>query len=311
MKIAVLGAGAMGCLYGGSLAEQGNDVTFIDVDNRVVEAINNVGVNLTTNEKGQRIIKACASLAENISSEFDLLILFTKTVYSFKALSSISHILTPSITVLTMQNGIGNKEVIEEFVKEEQIIIGMTGFPAENKGFGISESHGDSFTAIVDANGTITDRTIKVGEGITKAGLNCKVSTDTMSYIWEKVSFNAAVNGLGVVLRLTVGGIGEYDSRQLAYAVAREGVEVADKLNIKISFDNVKSMLDHAFKNHYGHRTSMLQDFLAERETEVSFINGAIAKQGEKYGVPTPYNKILFELIDVLQKTYKERQVVD
>lgn len=307
MKIAVLGAGAMGCLYGGTLAEIGNDVSFIDVDPTQVDAINKRGIKLTTNEKGTRIIPAKAYFAKDLDEEFDLLILFTKTIHSRAALESIKHILSKDITVLTMQNGLGNKELIEEFVDESQIIIGMTGFPADNKGPAEVESHGSSFTGIIDANGTITERTIQIGNEITKAGLNCKVTEEVFQFIWEKVSFNAAVNSLTTVTQLIQGHMADNGGRNLAYKVAKEGIEVANKKGIAASYDRVKEMLDHAFVDHYNHKPSMLQDLLAEKKTEVEFINGAIAAQARMVGITAPINETLYEIISILQETYPLR----
>lgn len=307
MKIAVLGAGAMGCLYGESLAEVGNEVSFIDVVPRQVDAINQRGIKLTTNKKGTRIIQVKAYFAEEINDKFDLLILFTKTIHSKTALESVKHILTKDITVLTMQNGLGNKEVIEEFVNESQIIIGMTGFPADNKGPAEVESHGSSFTGIIDANGTITQRTIEIGNEITKAGLNCRVTEEVFQFIWEKVSFNAAVNALTTVTQLKQGHMVDNGGRNLAYKVAKEGIEVANKKGIPASYDRVKEMLDHAFVDHYNHKPSMLQDFLAEKKTEVEFINGAIAAQARAVGITAPINETLYEIISILQNTYSLR----
>ena len=305
MKIAVLGAGAMGCLYGAALAEIGNDVLFIDVSEKTIQTINEDGVTLET-DKGKRKISARACKANETNENFDLIILFTKTIHSKMALASIKHLLNDKVTVLTIQNGLGNKELVEGFVDEKQIVLGMTGFPADLLGPANVASHGTSYTGIIDANGVISKNSLAIADEITKAGLNCKVTHDVFEYIWEKVCFNAAVNGLCAASELSVGEVAEYGGRKLAYDIAREGIKIAKLKAIEADFTKVKEMLDNAFTNHYDHKPSMLQDVLAKRETEIDSINGQIVKLAKEEGSDTPMNETVYTLVKMKQNYYKK-----
>lgn len=306
MRIAVLGAGAMGSLYGGALASIGHEVTFIDVSSPVIEAINQNGLHLTT-DAGTKVIPVKAAKIEDVKSSFDWLILFTKTIHSAGALQSARHILDGDICVLTLQNGLGNRELIQQFVSPERIVVGMTGYPADLIAPGVVSSHGSSFTAMMDASGKPTDKTRILAEEITLAGLNCKVTDQVFCYIWEKVSFNSAMNALTSITHLPVGPMAELGGAELCFAVAREGVATAHSLGIMADEEKVLDMLRHAFVDHYNHKPSMLQDVLAGRQTEARFINGAIAQAAKSVGKTAPINETLYALVDILQRSYDKR----
>jgi 2-dehydropantoate 2-reductase len=306
MKVAVLGAGAMGCLYGGSLAKIGHEVTFIDVDKRQIDCLNANGLRVET-DAGAFSVRVSAGTASEISGRFDLLILFTKTIHSEEALASARHLILPETLLLSMQNGLGNRELMMRFAPENRIIMGMTGYPADPAGPGAVISRGSSFTVIMNADGKLTDRVVKIAEEITSAGLNCEATPKVHGYIWEKASFNAAVNAICSIVRLPVGAMGERGGRELAYAAARETVETARAVDVDASWERVREMLDHAFREHCHHRPSMLNDVLANRRTEAAFINGEVAKIASKAGRRAVVNETLYRLIDIIQNSYDVR----
>lgn len=300
MRIAVLGAGAMGCLYGGCLARSGNEVVFVDVVQKCIETINSQGITLVQNGKSF-VIHATAGKAEDIQGPFDLLILFTKTIHSEKALESVRHILSENTMVLSLQNGLGNEEIIAKYVPRSHILIGMTGYPADTKGPGQVESNGSSFTKLMRADGVQTQRVADIADAITNAGLNCSVDEDVYVAIWEKAIFNAAVNALCAVTRMTVGQIADYGGEKLTFEVVREGISVANAQGIHADKNRVDNMLRHAFAKHHDHKPSMLQDILAGRKTEAAFINGAIVKAAEKAGMTAPINATLAQLVQLIE----------
>ena len=290
----------MGCLYGGLLAEKGNDVTFIDVDDATIRKINETGVTIET-KSSKRCIPAKAFKAEDVNTPPDIIMLFTKTIYSGAALDSVKHILNESVTVLTIQNGLGNKELIENYVAEKQIIIGMTGFPADLHGPADISAFGESYTTIVSANGEVTDTVRVLADKMSEAGLNCSATPEAIKSIWEKVCFNSAINPLCAVTGLTVGEVGETGGRQLAYDLVNECVSVAHAHGVKVEPEKVINMLDHAFSNHYNHKPSMLQDMLNHRQTEIDALNGQIILKGSQVSIETPINAVMFNLIKMKQ----------
>ena len=306
MRIAILGAGAMGCLYGGSLAKIGHHVQFIDVSEHQINAINTSGLRLIK-DGAEHVIRVRACKASEAEGPFDLIMLFTKTIYSESALTSVQHLILPETYVLSIQNGLGNKEKIAQYTPESHIIIGMTGYPCDLKAPGIVESNGSSFTAIMNADCVLTERVKEIADEITKAGLNCSTPLDIYSYIWEKVCFNAAMNAITSITRLPVGLVAECGGRELVFATVHEAVDTAKANGVEVDSEKIDDMVKHAFIDHYHHAPSMLQDVLAGRLTEAASLNGAISDAAEAVGASAPINKTLFSLLNIIQNSYKER----
>ncbi|MGD9568742.1 MAG: ketopantoate reductase family protein [Sedimentibacter sp.] len=304
MKTLVLGAGAMGCLYGGLLKEKGNDIVLVDVSKAQIEEINSNGLTLETAE-GKRIIPITAKYAHEVSEQPELLILFTKTIHSRSALESLKEKIGPNTMVLSLQNGLGNDEVIKEFVSTDRIIIGTTNFPSDLLKPGNVRSKGKGTTKIMSCNGELTEKLKQIEATLNDAGFNCIITKDVFVSIWEKVAFNAACNALTAVSRLRLGVVGgTEEGKELARSIAKEVVSVANKKNINANAENVIKLIEQDFIEHADHMPSMMQDVLGNRTTEIDFINGAVVKEAEKLGMDVPVTKVLYQLISMIQKNY-------
>ena len=307
MKINVIGAGAMGSLFGGLLRECGNDVTLVDVNKAHIDAINEKGLNLTT-ASGSRHIKVNAKLSTDVNDKPDLILLFTKTLYSVDALESAKHFIDENTYIMTLQNGLGNVEVIEKYVPKEKIIVGMTNFPSDLEGPGSVTSLGKGIVVAMSANGKQNPMLQNVEEQFNKAGLNCTISEDVFVHIWEKVAFNAALNTLTAVTRLRIGDMSStkqgYD---LAFEIVKEVVSVANKCGIKANLEEVNKNIEMAFREHGDHMPSMMQDMIAKRQTEIEFINGAVIRQAEAVGMDVPVTRVLYSLIKTIQQRYNSQ----
>ncbi len=304
MKILVLGAGAMGCLYGGLLKEKGNDVILVDVSKAQVDEINANGLELETSE-GRRVISINAKYAHEVSEQPELLILFTKTIHSKSALESLKEKIGADTIVLSLQNGLGNDEVIKEFVSTDRIIIGTTNFPSDLLQVGKVRSKGKGFTRMMSCNGEMTEKLKEVEAMLNDAGFNCRITEDVFVSIWEKVAFNAACNALTAVTGLRLGDVGgTKEGKELARLIINEVVSVANKKNISANAENVYKLVEQDFIEHADHIPSMMQDVLENRITEIDFINGAVVKEAEKLGMNVPVTKVLYQLISIIQKNY-------
>ena len=311
MNIVVLGAGAMGCLYGGQLQEAGHTVVLVDVWQDHIDAINTNGLKLEVGDT-TKIIKIAAKKAAAVSQPAELVILFTKTIHSEKALAAANQFIGNNTYILTLQNGLGNIEKIAKYVPLARIIAGVTNFPSDLVGPGHVRSKGAGITKILSADGKITPHVSAVSKAIDEAGLNCHVSEDVFAAIWEKVAFNAAMNSLSAVTKLTVGTMGALGAaHDLALRIAQETVAVANKKGIGACENIVVSMLEDAFQNHVNHWPSMLQDALAKRVTEVEFINGAIAREAAALGMAVPTTEVLYQLVRILEQSYDKVVTAD
>lgn len=309
MKIMILGAGAMGCLYGGKLKRAGADVGLIDVNAPHVEAINANGLRMLLDE-GEVTVSIPAYFASQCEKPVDLVILFTKSVYSNDALMSIRPILSDKTWVLSLQNGIGHEEIIRRYVKPDHILIGTTNFPSDLTGYGEIRSHGSGTTTFMSIDGHVTIEVESIRDLLHEAGLNAQLSKDVFKAVWEKVAFNAALNTLTSITMLPQGYVGDtVEGHSLAHTVVDEVLSVARAKGIPVEVDAVHALVDKLFKEHFEHCPSMLQDVLNRRLTEVAFINGEVVRQAQLLGIKVEATKVLYLLVRIIEQNYKNRKI--
>lgn len=302
MDIAILGAGAMGSLFGGLLAQAGEHVTLLDINDAHLDAIGTQGLQLETDHGERRIRNLQAMRPGAATRRPDLLIVFTKAMHTRAALASARHLIGPSTHVLTLQNGLGNVEALVPVVPRERIFVGVTTWPADLTGPGRVRSHGAGAIRMMTADGAQSPALARAVHALTNAGLNCHADENVWGAVWEKVAFNAALNPLCTVLNRPVDALGAVeDGPALALAIANEVLTVARATGIPVDAAKVGDNVRHAIVAHCGHKPSMLQDVLAGRPTEIESINGAVVATARRHGVPVPHTETLMQLVRLLQ----------
>lgn len=302
MKIAVVGAGAMGSLFGGRLAESGHSVTLVDVNAAHVQAIRAKGLHLQTDD-GERYVQGLrACLPSEATEPPDLLLVFTKTLHTAAALAGVRHLMQSGTHVLSLQNGLGNVEVIRQHVAMERVLIGVTTWPADLVGPGHVHSHGLGAVRLMSADGGDRPFVAEVAHALEGAGLACTADAAVWAAIWEKVAFNAALNSICATTQCTVDQLGAIeDGQALAFAVVDEVLSVAQAQNIAVNPEACRAHVAAAIVRHVGHKPSMLQDVLAERRTEIEAINGAVVAAASKTGTPVPCTRTLLQLVRLVE----------
>lgn len=307
MKIAIIGSGAMGSLYGGILAENGHDVYFIDVFKDHVEAINKRGLCIVKDNK-ERFIKNAKAVVDSSSiGVVDLAIVFVKSTITDIAIEGNKNIIGKDTIVLTLQNGLGNIEKINKVVDRTQIIVGTSANGASFIEPGKIRHSGHGGTVLGEISGEKTNRIKKIHEIMDLEELgNAKVSGSVMSLIWEKLIVNCGINPLTALTNLKNGELLENrESEEILEMVVAEAIEVAKRSNINLSFDNA-DYCKEVCRATSENQSSMLSDVLNKRRTEIMNINGAIVRIGEELGIDTPYNKVMTNLILLKEKAYKK-----
>ncbi|OMG73324.1 ketopantoate reductase family protein [Burkholderia ubonensis] len=305
MRIAILGAGAMGSLFGGLLAEAGEDVTLIDVNDAHLDAIRRDGLRIE-NDRGERRITTLRAVRPDAAQPargepFDLLIVFTKSLHTRAALDGVRALLTAHTAVLTLQNGLGNVETLRAFVPPERILVGVTTWPADVAGPGHVRSHGAGAIRMMTADGAPQPIASAAAAALTRAGLACELDADVWAAIWEKVAFNAALNTLCAVTGCTVDQLGACDDGpRVALAIVAETAAVARAKGIAVDQERIADKVRDAIDAHRGHRPSMLQDVLAGRRTEIDAINGAVVAAAREAGVAVPHTETLLGLVRLI-----------
>jgi 2-dehydropantoate 2-reductase len=302
MKIAILGAGAMGSFFGGVLAESAHAVTLLDIDADHLDAIRRDGLRLVNGSQDRRITNLAVSQPELFRSTPDLLVVFTKSLHTRTALASVKHVIGPETFVLTLQNGLGNVEAISEFVRPERLLIGVTTWPADKLGAAHVASHGEGKIRMMSADGVRRPLGDAVAQALDAAGLNCTVDDNVWSAIWEKVAFNAALNSLCAVSGCTVDQLGRLpDGAALALKIVGEVLAVARAKGIPVDPQRGARTVLHAIETHHGHKPSMLQDVLARRRTEIESINGAVVTAARELDVPVVHTETLLQLVRLVE----------
>lgn len=302
LRISILGAGAMGSLFGGLLAEAGHQVELIDVNPDQIAAVREHGL-LIRNDAGERRVAIPIMRPEEATTRPDWLIVFTKAMHTQGALDAARHLIGPQTRLLSLQNGLGNAEKLAGFADASRIAIGMTTVPADLVAPGEVHSHGQSKTRVVMVDGSEDAALAALAAALNAAGVPCAVDPDAVVAIWEKVAFNVALNSLCAMTQRTVGGLGaDAGGRQLAHAIAEEALTVAQAEGLMVSPERTHATIDHALDHHGGHKPSMLQDLLAGRPTEIETLNGAVVRAARRHGIAAARSEALYALVKMAEE---------
>lgn len=297
MKVLILGAGAMGCLYGAALHRAGCEVVFVDVNQPHIDAINTRGLELET-RAGVEHLPITARRPEEIPEPVDLVVVFTKTFHTEAALAGIAQAIGPQTWLLSLQNGLGNDRRLAAHAAEERVLVGASSLPSDLVGLGRVRSHGEGGSKLFPAFGGDPAFARQVCELLSQGGLPAELEPNIHVAIWSKAIFNATMNPLCALTRRTPGFLGANpESRAMITAAVDEGVAVANACGIAVAAQPIHDLTEVSMTDHANHEASMLQDVKAGRRTEVDAINGAIVEAGREAGVAAPVLETLWRLV--------------
>jgi 2-dehydropantoate 2-reductase len=303
-KVLIVGCGAIGSLFAAHLAKGGEvEVYAFDVSQPHVDAINQHGLRLSgASAIHVKLMKA--STDPGALPVCDYGIVATKAIHTASAIKTAARCFDRNSAVCSVQNGVGNEELIAEHVR---YVIRGTTFPA---GHTVEPGHvgydiqGDTWVGPFEPTDTPKARVEELAGFLTRGGMNTIALPDARGAQWTKLIFNAATNPVGALTRLHHGAASRFPpTRELFEALIAEGEAVAEAMGIDLH-GSPRDLVDKGANAPGKHNASMLQDVLATRITEVDFMNGAIVKWGEKYGVPTPLNQAMWALIKGLEHSW-------
>ncbi|RYM04644.1 2-dehydropantoate 2-reductase [Sporolactobacillus sp. THM7-7] len=311
MKIAVIGAGAMGLRYGVLLQEAGNDVQFVDTWKPNVEAIRkNNGVKVWRDGENLHKVEIKVYYPEEYRDVPDLAIVFVKDMHTEEIMERCKHFIGEKTYVLTNQNGIGGAEAIAKFVDKERIIAGTAIIASVMKGPGEVDfigKRGSGSLNIVKMTDKPDAFIYRVAEEMKKARMNPTVQTDYKGTVWTKLLFNSVVNTLCTLMGITMGQFAAYkNAESLTRRLVYEGYDAAEADGIKPELDRDALVDQIMYASKYGnplHYPSMYQDMTTNRPTEVDYINGAIVRTAEKHGLKAPYHSLLVDLVHLKEQS--------
>jgi 2-dehydropantoate 2-reductase len=306
MKIAILGAGAMGSAIGALLHKAGHQVTLIDVSRPAIEAIQSRGLIIQNKAGEQETVRiAITDRPANIGL-VDLLLVFVKCYHTEAAVKSALPIIGPKTTVLSLQNGWGNGPRIASIVGKERVVLGVCYHSATVLAPGHVLHAGQGKTFMGELDGSDSARLQQLVQTFIAAGIAVEPSGQVLKEIWSKLALNVATLPTSSSVRVTADHLLDTPEMQdLMKDLLKEVVAVANAQQIPLEFterwEAITGLLRKLAPNTKG---SMLQDVEARRQTEIDVMCGAIIEAGTRLDIPTPCNRAMLGLIKGLEATF-------
>jgi 2-dehydropantoate 2-reductase len=311
MKIVIAGPGAMGCLFAGLFLKQKgkNEVWLLDKHPERVKSIKNSGIILEGITSARHSVNITADSKSIGVSE--LIIIATKSYDTESALDSIKPLVSDDTNILSLQNGIGNMQLIADMFGPDKTICGITSHGATLISSGRVRHAGKGDTIIGRPDGKIFRGLLNISNVLSEAGIASKTSKDINSVLWSKLVINAGINPLSAICRVANGVLLENDGiKELMRQAVIEANKVAKKNKAKLIYDDPLAKVELVCKSTSDNISSMLQDILNHKRTEIDFINGAVSRYAKSAGMKTPVNDIIVHIVKAIESTYKEQVAI-
>ena len=300
-RFGIVGVGPVGSIMAAHLAKAGHNVTLVDILRAHMDEIKTNGLSITGfKEMNVPFSRAnlCYGIDEMSGKDVDVVFISVKASVLPQILPILKQVAKPGMTFISLQNGLDNEDLIADvFGKENtlRIVVNYAGNLIDNGKVRMSFFNAPNYIGMIDPAAEKKTRTL--AEVITAADLETAFTSDIRKYEWEKIILNAALSPVCALTRRTMKQMMEFeDTRGLAEAVLREGIEVAKANGIYFESGFLEHCMGYLDKAGH-HRTSMHVDIEKKNPTEIGFINDKIVKYGKAKGIPTPYNSTIVSLI--------------
>lgn len=312
MRIVVIGAGAMGGLIGTRLAVTGHHVTLYDTWDEHVAAIERSGMLITEYDDSILRFRIPATTTPPALDGVDLVLVFVKSYHTASALRPFAARLPADTFVLSLQNGLGNLDLIRAALPgHERIILGTTAHGAALLGPGRLRHTGKGATMIGDPAqpGNRRFDLTPISRALTRAGFETTVAGNIHTAIWDKLIVNVAINALTALTGLRNGEL--LDDPELQPVIAQlvdESVNVMRAAGVPVGTHDHLAYARKVMRDTATNYSSMLQDVRNGRRTEIDSINGAVTRLGAELGVATPLNRLLTVLVHNRERAARREQ---
>jgi 2-dehydropantoate 2-reductase len=298
VKIAVVGAGAMGSIFGARFHDAGHETVLVDVSKPLVDKINADGVTIVPKDGGERTVRLPATTDPASVGPADLVVFFVKCYHTAAAAESARPLVGPETVVASLQNGWGNGDVLASVFPPQQVVIGVTYNSGTVLELGKVAHPGVGPTLMGHYEGDTSDGAARLAEAIADTDLEAQVVAPVRPEIWKKLILNAATLPTAALTGMNAGALTAHEPmHELVTDTAREAVAVARALGYDIDEDERVSYIHELLERAGPTRGSMLQDLEARRRTEIDVINGAVVRAADDTGVPVPLNRGFVALV--------------
>ena len=304
MNIAILGAGALGTLFGGVLAHAGETVWLVHHDAATAHVLDDDGVEVDSEAvpiEGRIDINATADASD--VGEVDLVLVLTKTYQTRAALTQHEACIGSETRVLTLQNGLTVDQTLAEFVPEDRVLAGVTYQGATRHGTGVVEHTNTGKTVFGGADEAFAEQ---FASTLSDAGFDdVSAVADPRPEIWDKQLVSGAFKPTAALTRLPNGALVEHDAiASMMEHLVSEAEAVAEARGVTIPTDDPFERVKRIGTSNPTHKSSMLQDVEAQQQTEIMEANGAIAALAAEEGIDAPYNTAATALVRGLEQSY-------
>ncbi|MDD2496948.1 MAG: 2-dehydropantoate 2-reductase [Desulfitobacteriaceae bacterium] len=307
MRVVVVGAGAMGCLTGGLLAQSGIDVILFDKLNERVEPICRHGL-VIEGDSGCRSIKVQATTLADDLGTTDMLVVLVKSYDTREAVWGVRNCIGRETLVLTLQNGLGNIEAITGLVPEERVFAGVTSHGAMLTAPGIVRHNGGAKTHIGAVVNGGEGRVQNIARVLSAAGMETEFSPDIQGALWTKLIVNAAINPLTALSGLYNGELlDNSETLEVMRQIVNEAMQVSAREKVNLQSEDMVSHVKSICQATAGNKSSMLMDILNGRRTEIDAINGMIVQKAKEHCLATPVNETITRLVRVIERNESNR----
>jgi len=295
----------MGCLFSARLKTAGFDVTLLDYNRERADELNRHGI-MVEGISGEYTAMVPVITGE-LKDRFDTILLCVKSYKTREAGEALKKMLSTETIILTLQNGIGNIEILEDLFGRDIVLGGVTAEGATMLGRG-SIRHAGKGATVIGPEGRAQDIPERIASALNKAGFKTETTDNIERLLWGKLIINAGINALTAVARLKNGRLPVLTGTSLIMEeLVREAEAVAAAKKITLPYEDPLARVREVCRDTSGNISSMLQDILNKKQTEIDFINGAIVTEGEMMGIPTPANRMLTYIIKAIEESYQER----
>jgi 2-dehydropantoate 2-reductase len=297
MKIAVMGAGAVGCYYGGMLARAGHAVTLIGRPQHV-EAIGRAGLLLDTQTMKAHVPMQASTDASAVA-EAELVLFCVKSTDTESAAALMRPHLMSGALLLTLQNGVDNADRLQAALPEQQVAAAVVYVATEMAGPGHVKHHGRGELVIA-----ASPRSTEMATLLIQAGIPTEVSDNVPGALWAKLILNCAYNALSAITQMPygriVGGTEGDGVRAVIRDVVNECLAVANASGVNVSGD-VWEAVERIAQTMPTQFSSTAQDLARGKRSEIDYLNGHVMRRGEALGIATPVNRVLHTLVKLLE----------
>ncbi len=302
MKIVIVGAGAMGCLFAAQLSQAGVDVWLLEKNDSIVTAITRYGITLENSAGTHTIAGITITRDASLVGPADYIIFFVKAFDTENAAFTAAPCIGSGTVIVTLQNGIGNVEILSEHFLAQSVLAGTTAHGATLLGPGHVRHAGCGETAIGALRPQKDTSLAGLREVFEIAGISTRIADDVLMLLWSKLLVNIGINPLAAILDISNGRILDFEQvRSIMHAAVCEGVAVADAKSICFSPDEQVARVESVCRATQANLCSMLQDMRAGRMTEIDYLNGAVVREAQALNVPVPVNSMLTDLVKARQ----------